>query len=313
MFNRIALLLILIVALPYYWLLMDTGPTSVPARDIDIARLRMMADSQSGPRPIAIEYAAVQTETVPGTVLVAGGGLRSVDTAVLVWRLVTPGGDTVINSGLTADQALASGYTHFDPAMQATADGWLQAARRILFTSEEIDHVGGLVSLLTADRDIAGKVIGNRAQTTAIHALAPGLTKLLKPPLAALSAPAGYEAIAPGIAAVHTPGHLPGTQMIFVRLQNGREYLFAGDSAPMRRNVDWQRPRSRLSAEWYGTEDRAATLGWIKGLARLKAREPGLTIIYAHDFGWLKDPDAGPRFAPAPQRPLAAGARQAVQ
>ncbi|MBX9884969.1 MAG: hypothetical protein K2X68_08350 [Novosphingobium sp.] len=300
MFTRIALLLIAIIAVPYYWLLMDPGPTSVAPRDIDIARLRALASSQTGNRPVAIEYAAVATQSVPGTLLVVGGGLKSEETGIFVWRLITPGGDTIINSGLTKDQAMASGYDQYHPEIQATVDDWLRTARRIIVTSEEIDHVGGLVALLPADREIAGKLIGNSRQIDAVRALAPVLMRSLGAPPAALADPAGYAAIAPGIAAVRTPGHLEGTQMIYARLQDGREYLFAADSAPMRRNVELQRPRSRYAAEWLGKEDRSATLGWIKGLARLKDREPGLTLVYAHDYGWLKDQAAGPRFAPAP-------------
>lgn len=304
MFTRVFLLLIAIVAVPYYWLLMDPGQTSVPAKTIDIARLRALADSQTGPRPMAIEYATVATDSDPGTLLVAGGGLRSEETAVLVYRLITPGGDTVINSGLTDDQALASGYHKFLPEIQATADGWLRAARRIIFTSEEFDHIGGLIALMPLDREMAAKVIGNPEQVSALRALAPALTTSLSPPLPSLADPAGYGAIAPGIAAMRSPGHQPGTQMIYVRLQDGREYLFAGDSAPMHRNVEWIRPRSRYAAEWLSNEDRPATMGWIKGLAELKQREPGLTIVYGHDWGWLKDPVAGPRFAPAAPSPL---------
>lgn len=305
MFTRIALLLILIAAVPYYWLLIDPGPTSVAPRDIDIARLRALASSQTGPRPVAIEYAAVATDIKPGTLLVAGGGLRSEETGVFVWRLITPGGDTIINSGLTKDQAMASGYDDFHPEIQATVDGWLSAGRRVIITSEEIDHVGGLIALLPGDRKIAEKLIGNSQQIDAVRALAPALMRSLGPAPAALADRAGYAAIAPGVAVVRTPGHLDGTQMIYVRLQDGREYLFAADSAPMRRNVEWQRPRSRYAAEWLGNEDRSATLGWIKGLARLKAREPGLTVVYAHDYGWLKDQAMGPRFAQAPASLLA--------
>lgn len=300
MFTRIALLLIAIVAVPYYWLLMDPGPTSVAPRDIDIARLRTLASSEAGARPAAIEYAAVATDTVPGTFLVAGGGFRSERTGVFVWRLLTPGGDTIINSGLTRDQAMASGYGNFHPAIQATADNWVRAARRIIFTSEEIDHVGGLIALLSASPDIATKVIGNPQQVEAVRALAPVLTKSLNPVPSALVRSDGYAAIAPGIAAVRTPGHQGGSQMIYVQLQDGREYLFAGDTAPIRRNVEWQRPRSRYSAEWQGNEDRAATLGWIKGLARIQQSQPGLKVIYGHDYGWLTDPAAGLRFAAAP-------------
>ncbi len=308
MFTRIALLLMLIIAVPYYWLLIDAGPTSVAPRDIDIARLRALADGQQGARPTAIEYAAVATDSDPGTFLVAGGGLRSDETGVFVWRLITPGGDTVINTGLTEDQAMASGYSSYHPEIQATVGLWLHAARRIMFTSEEIDHVGGIVAELPMDKDTAEKVVGNGEQLAAIRALSPMTTDLLAPPLPALSGPTSYGAIAPGIAAVRTPGHLAGTQMIYVRLQDGREYLFAGDTAPMRRNVEWQRPRSRYVAEWLGHEDRAATLGWIKGLARLQQREPGLTLVYGHDYGWVKDPVAGPHFAPAPAGPLPASA-----
>lgn len=305
MFTRIALLLILIVAVPYYWLLMDPGPTSVAPRDIDIARLRALASGQAGARPVAIDYAAVATDTEPGTLLVAGGGLRSEETGVFVWRLITPGGDTIINSGLTKEQAMASGYDHYHPEIQATVNQWLRAARRIILTSEEIDHVGGLIALLPADRDLAGKLIGNARQIDAVRAIAPILMGSLGSAPAALADPAGYAAIAPGVAVVRTPGHLDGTQMIYVRLQNGREYLFAADSAPMRRNVDWQRPRSRYAADWLGSEDRSATLSWIKGLARLREREPGLMMVYAHDYGWLTDPSKGPRFAPAPASQLA--------
>lgn len=313
MFTRIALLLILIVMVPYYWLLMDPGPTSVAPHAIDIARLRSLAESMPGPRPVAIECAAVATDSQPGTLLVAGGGLRTDETAVFVWRLVTPGGDTIINSGLTEDQAMASRYNHFHPELQLTADKWLRTGRRIIFTSEDIDHIGGVVSLVLSDRAIAGKLVGNPRQVDALRALAPVLMNSLGPAPEALNDPAAYAAIAPGIAVMRTPGYLDGSQMIYVRLQNGREYLFAGDSAPMRRNVDWQRPRSRYMAEWIGRENRAATLGWIKGLAALKQREPRLTLVYGHDYGWVTDVAAGPHFVAAPATALPAGQRQAAQ
>ena len=229
------------------------------------------------------------SDVEPGTLLVAGGGLRSEETAVFVWHLPAPGGGTMINSGLTRDQAIASGFAEYRGGTQATVDRWLGSARWIAFTSEEIDHVGGLVAQLGGNHALAAKVIGNPDQLHAIQQLTPSLSGMLKPAPEALVRPTGYGAIAPGISALRAPGHLPGGQMIYVHLQNGREFLFLGDIAPMRRNVEWQRPRSRYAAEWRGTEDRAATLAWIKGIAALKAREPSLTLVYGHDYGWLKD------------------------
>ena len=307
MFNRIALLLILLIAVPYYWLLMDPGPASAPARSIDIARLRAEAARQSGPRPTAIEYAAIATETRPGTLLVAGGGLKTDDTAVIVWRLITPGGDTVINAGLTDAQAAASGFENYHPDLQSRVDDWLSSARRIVFSSEEVDHIGGLVTGTHRSAALAKKIIGNAAQVTAIANLQPPIAKDLAPPVTGLSGPPDYAALAPGVAALRTPGHSPGSQMIYVQLQDGREYLFTGDTAPMRRNVTWQRPRSRYMAEWNGQdEDRAATTGWIKGLAALQVQDPQLKLVPAHDLGWLRDRAKGPGFAeasPFPREP----------
>ncbi|MFM9935595.1 MAG: hypothetical protein ACKVOL_05285 [Novosphingobium sp.] len=300
MFSRIALLLILLVAVPYYWLLIDAGPTSAPPLAVDIAQLRADAARLTGPRPTAVEYAVIATETRPGTMLVAGGGLKAEETAILVWHVIAPGGDTVIDAGLTSDQAVASGFSSYQAAQQATVDGWLQSARHVLFTSEQIEHIGGLVSVIPQVGDVRAKVLGNAAQIDAIGQLQPASAPALPPPVQALSGPPGYAAVAPGISAMRSPGHLPGSQMIYVQLQDGREFLFTGDTAPMRRNVLWQRPQSRYLAEWTGSEDRAATTGWVKGLARLEARERNLTLVYGQDLGWLQDPVIGPHLRAAP-------------
>ncbi len=301
MFTRIALILIALIAAPYYWLLMDAGPTSAPVRQIDLARLRAEAAKLPGARAVGIEYAVVAAYTSPGTVLVAGGGLKTDKVGVIVWRLITPGGDTIINTGLTPTQARARDLDALDPGQRALADSWLNKSRRILITDEDIDDIGGFAADMAKGRLLASKVIGNAAQISAIGRLAPHLASALPPPVAAFSGSPGavasasvasgspgYAALGPGLAAVRTPGHLPGSQMIYVHLQDGRELLIAGDTAPMRRNLTWLRPRSRYAAEWLGNEDRASTTGWLKGLAALAAREPGLTLLFGSDLAWLK-------------------------
>ena len=312
MLSRIAMILILLVAGPYYWLLMEPGPISAPAMPIDIARLRSEAARQTGPRPTAIEYVAVASQNTAGTLLVAGGGLRSDETAVLAWRLITPGGDTVINAGLTDYQAMSSGFAAFSPPFQATLNTWVSAARRVIFTDEDIEHIGGLATVLPKANAVSAKIIGNAAQIAAIRELVPATADALAPAAAALSGPPGYAGVAPGIAVLRTPGHLPGSQMIYVQLENGREFLFVGNTAPMKRNVTWGRPRSRYAAEWLGSEDRTATTGWIKGLAQLQTREPRLAFVYARDLAWLRD-DAGPHLTVAPAGPVTAADKAAAR
>jgi len=96
MFNRIALALIVLIAVPYYWLLMERGPTSAPMLPIDLARLRARGGgenpgSASASRRICCGCKPARPS---GPCSVAGGGLTTEETGVFVWRLVTPGGDT---------------------------------------------------------------------------------------------------------------------------------------------------------------------------------------------------------------------------
>jgi glyoxylase-like metal-dependent hydrolase (beta-lactamase superfamily II) len=97
----------------------------------------------------------------------------------------------------------------------------------------------------------------------------------------------GATALAPGVAVMPMPGHTPGSQLIYVVLASGREYLFPGDVTSMERNLSETRGRSRLVADWLAPENRRAVIGWIKGLRTLQARTPGLTIAFQHDRDWL--------------------------
>jgi len=281
--TKAAIVVALLVSIPYYWLLIDAGPSDAPARPIDLDRLRAAAGQLTGPLPTAIEAAVPACDDYPGTFLVAGGGLKTNPVGAIAYRLVTPGGDTVLDAGLSPDQAIAAGFSTYDAGAQRIANSWLRSARRILFTAQDIEHIGGLIA--SPERAaFAMRVIVNLDQAKRISQLVPALA-LEK---SVNQHPADYAAIAPGVVMLQTPGHTPGSQMIFVRLANGREFLFAGDTMPMRRSLAWQKPRSRYMAEWLGNEDRAAVIGWLKGLTELQSRAPALVIVPAHDLGWLK-------------------------
>ena len=79
--------------------------------------------------------------------------------------------------------------------------------------------------------------------------------------------------------------------MVFVRLADGREFLFAGDIATMARSWQELRARSRLIGDYFAPEDRAEIYAWLKTIRALKAQSPGLVILPGHDFEWLIEPD----------------------
>jgi glyoxylase-like metal-dependent hydrolase (beta-lactamase superfamily II) len=301
--TKVAIVLALLIAIPYYWLLIDTGSSDAAPRRIDLGRLRTEASKLAGPLPTAIEAALPASDTYPGTLLVASGGLKTDRVGAVVYRLVTPGGDTVIDAGLSPDQAMAAGFATYDAAAQRTAESWLRNARRIVFTGQDIDHIGGLIASPSRVM-LAARTMSNPDQAKRISQLVP----LMANAQALKQHADDYAAIAPGVVMLHTPGHTPGSQMIYVRVASGREWLFAGDTVPMERNLTWLRPRSRYMAQWHGTEDRAAVIGWLKGLAALQQRAPGLIIVPSHDVSWLNE--AEKKLGIAVVRSQAAAAQQ---
>ncbi|WP_169799517.1 MBL fold metallo-hydrolase [Novosphingobium lentum] len=286
-----ALLILVSVLVPiYYWLLIDSSGGDAP-HHLDIAALRVEANRMPGAKPVAIEYEWAAGRLSPGTLLVAGGGLKRQPVATIAFRLLTPGGDTMIDSGLSRQQAHAMGYTIINEARVAQIQQALSSARRLLFTHEHLDQIGGLLA-----HPEFGTIARHTILTPEQSPQAPLARNLPWPAdKSALPAPlvyTGMKAVAPGIVLIRSPSHTPGSQMIFVQLQNGHEFVFPGDIAAMQRNVTWLRPRSRLLADWLAPEDRGQAIAWLHALAELKQQQPDLTIVYARDFTWLNGPRA---------------------
>src|SRR5690606_4378033 len=140
---------------------------------------------------------------------------------------------------------------------QAKVDAALRTARLIVFTHEHSDHMAGLLRL----PDFAA--VSPKALITPEQAPGGAKTGDLPWPADARSvirpfAYRGMQAIAPGVVLIRTPGHTPGSQMIFARLADGHEYLFTGDTATMARSWQQLRARSRLVGDFIVGEDRNA-------------------------------------------------------
>ena len=99
-------------------------------------------------------------------------------------------------------------------------------------------------------------------------------------------------AVAPGVVVIPAPSsHTPGSQLIYVRLANGRELLFAGDNSSFAQNWQELRGRSRLVETWFAPENRAEVFAWLKTIRALKAQAPSLVVVPGHDWEWLENPE----------------------
>lgn len=290
--RRYKLLLAALVTggVPYYWLLIDNHERDVPERRLDLRELRRLADSVPGAKPQEVVVQQVAWRRLPGALMVAGGGLKRNNVVVQSFLLTRPaGGDIVIDTGFSEADARAGRFERHIGEWQGRVDAAMRRAGLILFTHEHLDHIGGLLHL----RDFAA--VARRALITPEQLGGNRWSDSLPWPRGARAAIRpfryrGMAAVAPGVVLIRTPGHTPGSQMIFARLANGREYLFTGDTATMDRSWLLVRGRSRLVTDLIAPEDRAAVLGWLGAVRRLKLEDPAIVIVPGHDYEVLTDP-----------------------
>lgn len=274
--------MLLLVGAAYYWLMVNAGPADAPIRKIDLAQLRAAANAMPGKKPTGLEYVVIARREIPGGALAAGIGLRQVTSGVIAWRLVTPDGGIVIDSGLMPADAKAMKMGHYDKRAAALVGEWMDQASLILFTHEHIDHVGGFLDHPTFE------TIARKAMIS--PELLRGMTSHWRESTGLIPQPRPFPPImpvAPGVVLIQTPGHTPASQMIFVQTADRREYLFAGDTGSLADNIMKMTPRSRLLADWLVKEDRPAVIGWLKGIAALRKKDLKLIVVPSHDPNWI--------------------------
>jgi glyoxylase-like metal-dependent hydrolase (beta-lactamase superfamily II) len=167
-----------------------------------------------------------------------------------------------------------------DDDAYARMDVAMSDATQIVVTHEHPDHIGGIVAY-PEPQSIAKQLRLNKQQAESLKRY--GLT--LPPPLAEV-APIDYAdmlAIAPGVVLVRAPGHTPGSQIVYVKRENGKELLFIGDIGWTMRNVETGKGRPRLLSQFMLNEDRDAVFAELKALQALHAAEPDLLIVPGHD------------------------------
>lgn len=169
----------------------------------------------------------------------------------------------------------------YDSAAAQQVERAVRGARMIVVTHEHGDHVAGVIRS-PAVAELAPRTILTRTQVEVLR------TKPQMPEIQLAEDQAKryivvdyerYFPLAPGMALVKSAGHTPGSQMVFVALQSGREYLLIGDTT-------WHMDGVRLvrgkDAPWV-TEDQDAVLDQLRWLNQLSKTEPDLVIVASHD------------------------------
>jgi glyoxylase-like metal-dependent hydrolase (beta-lactamase superfamily II) len=169
----------------------------------------------------------------------------------------------------------------YDSSAARAVEQALVGARSIIVTHEHGDHVAGVIHTPLAAQ-LAPKTILTRDQVKTLLTN-PQMPEIKLTPGAASAYNVidydKYMPFAPGIVLIKSPGHTPGSQMVYVRLDSGREYLFIGDAAW---HMDGVRQIKGKDAPWIqeDEEELKAQLTWLN---RLYNSEHNLFIVASHD------------------------------
>jgi glyoxylase-like metal-dependent hydrolase (beta-lactamase superfamily II) len=157
----------------------------------------------------------------------------------------------------------------------------LTAAKLIVVTHEHGDHVAGVIRTSRA-RELAPKTILTRSQVQTLLTT-PQMPEIkLTEDMAARYLVVDYDRyfpLAAGVVLIKAPGHTPGSQMVYIALESGREYLLIGDAAW---HMDGVRLMKGKDAPWI-TEDQPAVMSQLRWLNELSRSEPRLVIVASHD------------------------------
>lgn len=290
---RIFGILALILGVLFWWLLLSGSNAARSAPDLfDLEDWRSKATAPVEQAPTSIRILEIGRDIAPPFAAQAGRFGAPVAMSYNAVEVNYP--DRRIIIGGAVDRPTAEGMALSDAEWRFSDDAYdeltqaMRNAEQVLMTHEHLDHIMA-IARHPDPVALASNLVLNQSQIDALPLFAEGT---LDPALAALSPRLSGDitTIAPGLVVVPAVGHTPGSQMIFIRLQNGQEILLIGDIVWNMGAIEALKTRPVLTQYMVfrpNYEDRDAIKRQVRALHDMMAAYPSLAILPAHDRDWL--------------------------
>lgn len=257
----------------------------VPAFNPDIAALRKLSSAIEGDFPRALHVTKVADTIRPANVVVDGAAAeRKMTLARTVYQLVYPDNSAVmIDTGMDEATHRTFGKTQepFYADQYAEVMRALDQSRMIILTHYHADHVAGLVR--SPDFGALAAKTWVSADTLDLMLQKPHKETIKITPAQAAQlrgAEMGdYQPVAPGVVMIRAPGHTPDSKMLYIRMQNGQEFIHSVDSGWSMENI---RREKMKNASWV-REDETQLLQQYKWLNRVMRDEKDIIVLCTHD------------------------------
>ena len=255
-----------------------------PGWSANLADVRRVASLIPGRRPLRINVVKFAESRRTKNFSIKGAPAIPSVQARTAFQVVYADSTLMIDAGM--DQQVHNFFGRgvvepYDAEAGRQVERAVKTAKLIVVTHEHGDHVGGVIHTPIA-AELAAKTILTRTQVQTLMT-APQMPEIaLTPELASRFIVVDYDKylpVAPGMAFVKAPGHTPGSQMVYVALESGREYLFIGDSAW---HMDGVRQVIGKDAPWV-TENQSSVMDQLRWLNGLLRTDPNLVIVASHD------------------------------
>lgn len=255
-----------------------------PVWSADIGEVRHTASLIPGAKPLRINVVKFAESRRTKNFSVKGAPKEPSIQARTVFQVVYPDGTVMVDSGmdLQVHKFFGRGVEEpYFPEAAAKVEKALEKARIIVVTHEHGDHVAGVIHTAFFNQ-LAPKTVLTRTQVdTLMHN--PQMPEIrLTPDMAQHFIVIDYDKyypFAPGMALIKAPGHTPGSQMIYVALASGKEFILAGDVAW---HMDGVRNVIGKDAPWV-KEDVAKVNAELQWLHDLTVTQKNLTLVLSHD------------------------------